>query len=279
MKHADFSFLQYDSEDDMFADYDSFCGNNSLLAEVDDIEQKYIQSADSVVDCENLGGKIAVEPACEVAQLRNATNTLHPFSVEKPITSSVRNRTECDSLRTIKDPQSSSLKYQDDIGGILKKSNECFDDPSKKADGKEKDYHVNCLDKASNLPLCHETENDDKDSKPSACASSEASRRKSLKDHIKSAMTGNARLPPPLLSKRKQPKEADASIATDVAETANDVSFVDMGPFYGLPTKVKELLLQLRGIENLYGTTIAYHLLHPYSRGSNSVQPAQPIWL
>ncbi|XP_068259494.1 helicase POLQ-like isoform X4 [Nyctibius grandis] len=32
-----------DSEEDMFGDYDSFCGNDSLLAQVDDMEHKYLQ--------------------------------------------------------------------------------------------------------------------------------------------------------------------------------------------------------------------------------------------
>ena len=35
--------------------------------------------------------------------------------------------------------------------------------------------------------------------------------------------------------------------------TADGLSSQDVGPFYGLPSKVKELLEKLRGIKDLYG--------------------------
>ncbi|KAL8206769.1 UNVERIFIED_CONTAM: hypothetical protein K2H54_024366, partial [Gekko kuhli] len=103
----------------------------------------------------------------------------------------------------------------------------------------------------------YKTEYNKEDNEPSTselspAALADPTRTKSFKDRLKSAMTGNARAPATLMSKSKELKEAAVAEETGLAEGTADASFLDIGPFYGLPTKVKELLGKCRGIEKLY---------------------------
>ncbi|KAL8206370.1 UNVERIFIED_CONTAM: hypothetical protein K2H54_000872 [Gekko kuhli] len=103
----------------------------------------------------------------------------------------------------------------------------------------------------------YKTEYNKEDNEPSTselstAALADPTRTKSFKDRLKSAMTGNARAPATLMSKSKELKEAAVAEETGLAEGTADASFLDIGPFYGLPTKVKELLVKCRGIEKLY---------------------------
>ncbi|XP_060103089.1 helicase POLQ-like isoform X1 [Heteronotia binoei] len=242
------------SEDDLFGDYDSFSGNSSLLTEIEVIEQKVVLSPDFVLDSKSFESRTA-------AQLQSAEQT---FS--ESMTCS-RSETEHDFLSSGKEQQESNVKPQDDDDVLeclpssqllfLKQSNECFAGPDAIADVKQKDCHMNgCPDTTSNQSYCYKTEynkdNEPSTSELSAIALADPSRRKSLKDLLKSAMTGNARAPAPLVSKSKELKESVEAKETGHAEETADASFVDIGPFYGLPTKVKELLVKCRGIENLY---------------------------
>lgn len=244
----------------MFCDYDSFSGNSSLLAKVDIIEQSCVQSPDFVLDPKSLASRTAVE-------LQSAE---HTSSFADSITC-LRSGTEHDFLSSTKEQQESSLKPQDDDDVLeclpssqllfLEKSNVCFAGHNTTADVQQGDCHLNgCLDKTSDQAYCHKTEykggNDEPStSELSTVALADPTRRKSLKDLLKSAMTGNARAPTPLVNKSKLLKEAVVAEKLGRPEGTADASFVDIGPFYGLPSKVKELLVKCRGIENLYGNT------------------------
>ncbi|XP_030420849.1 helicase POLQ-like isoform X3 [Gopherus evgoodei] len=61
-----------DSEEDMFGDYDSFSGNDSLLAQVDNMEQECIQSIDLTSCTKNMEDEATVEPSFGYFQLQNA---------------------------------------------------------------------------------------------------------------------------------------------------------------------------------------------------------------
>ncbi|XP_053107515.1 helicase POLQ-like [Hemicordylus capensis] len=249
-----------DSEDDMFGEHDSFCGNNSLLAEVDNIEQRHMHFTDEVLNfLKKPDGNTAAKPVCDHAQLQTIKNVGQTLSIAKTVTSS-RNRTECNFLQAMKEQLDMSVEPQDDIQEDLpssqllffEESEKCLVGPPNVANVKERTYHMNgCPDKTTDLPYCCDTE-DNKNSELSAGALPEPSKRESLKDHLKSAMTRNARVPTPPVSKRQQFKEVLVSEEIDVVEKTSNASFVDIGPFYGLPTKVKELLKQFRGIEHLY---------------------------
>jgi len=75
----------------------------------------------------------------------------------------------------------------------------------------------------------------------------------SLKDRLKSAMTGNAKAKTLQVSKTKQLKEAVLFEEICVARKTIESSSVDIRSFYGLPSKVKDLFRQFWGIETLYG--------------------------
>lgn len=79
--------------------------------------------------------------------------------------------------------------------------------------------------------------------------------RRSMMDNLKRTMVCNAAAPSSL-SRTIMLKEAvvseEISVAMQAMETVSDET-TDLGPFFGLPTKVKDLLHSLRGIKSLYG--------------------------
>ncbi|OPJ75934.1 helicase POLQ-like isoform B [Patagioenas fasciata monilis] len=162
-----------DSEEDMFGDYDSFCGNDSLLAQVDDIEHKYLQ--DKNVDVKAAGDII----------LGNLQSRVHQ-----------------DKQDNISIPENMVVLKAD----------------------KEDDIQMN--------------ENDLVDS------NQELSSRKSIGTEEQDKCVGSS------LDKIRSPQSFRPE-----AEPRNrtiDFSSDSKCPFYGLPSKVKDLLKQFRGIETLY---------------------------
>ncbi|KAM6441042.1 helicase POLQ-like isoform 1-T1 [Liasis olivaceus] len=228
--------LKYYDNDGMFADCDSFSGSNSFLTEINDIEQMCIHSSRNSLDPDNLDLSTSVQPVGGDTQIKYAKNVTQ---VTNTMISS-RNIREYDSLKRTKE-QDNSSKAQDSHLESLPSS-------QKATVIKE----IPCQMEFSDLPYCRDTENNKKDCESVRTALFEPGRRNSLKDHLKSAMAGNARSSAPLVSKSKHLKEALVTEEMAVAERADNLAFVDIGPFYGLPTKVKELLLHIRGIEKLY---------------------------
>ncbi|KAM9517104.1 helicase POLQ-like isoform 1-T1 [Salvelinus alpinus] len=78
--------------------------------------------------------------------------------------------------------------------------------------------------------------------------------RKSVSDHLKRAMMANAATPSSV-SRTAVQKEAvvteEISVAMQAMESVS-MATTDRGPFFGLPTKVKELICNLKGIKDLY---------------------------
>lgn len=78
--------------------------------------------------------------------------------------------------------------------------------------------------------------------------------RRSVTDHLKKTMLGNAATPVGA-SRTAVLKEAvvseEISVAMQAMETIS-AETTDLGPFFGLPSKVKELMYKLRGIQSLY---------------------------
>lgn len=257
----------------MFADYNSFSGNDSFLTEIDDIEQKCMHFSRDSLDSDTLDGNTALRPAGGANQMTVARNLAQVFSETNAAISS-RVIREYDSLERMKEQENSSEPQDNDLES-LPSSQLLFRQRSDEYPQQVTAINeIPCQLDFSDLPHCSDTESNKQDFESVRTALFEPSRRKSLKDHLKNAMAGNARSSASLVSKSKQLKEAIVTEEMAIAETTDNLAFVDIGPFYGLPTKVKELLLHVRGIEKLYGnaTNLLFVVTFATVMNSSSVQ-------
>ncbi|XP_064917928.1 helicase POLQ-like isoform X2 [Columba livia] len=243
-----------DSEEDMFGDYDSFCGNDSLLAQVDEIEHKYLQ--DKNVDIKAAGDIILGNLQSRVHQdKQDDISTPENMVVLKADKEDDFQMNENDLVDSNQEPSESVL---DELPSsqllYLEKMNELSSGYRKSVGTEERDKCIgSSLDKIrSPLSFCPEAEPRNRTVDSCSDSKCDSLKTESLKDHLKSAMTVNAKAQTLQVSKTKQLKEAVLSEEICVAKKTIESSSVDIGPFYGLPSKVKDLLKQFRGIETLY---------------------------
>ncbi|XP_066892065.1 helicase POLQ-like isoform X4 [Kogia breviceps] len=238
-----------DSEEDMFDDYDSFA-ENSFLAQVDDLEQKYLQ----LPEHRKHATDHATEDLCSGSIKHNTLSiTTVGDCTELKIDEHTKNQSghedvsidpEADVLYDI--PSSQVLFFEN-----LYNSSDDLGDPSTE----ERDWNSSSH-KAVNeeLPINNVEQPQQTDESSSKVrTSSDTNRRKSLKDHLKNTMTGNAKAQTPVFSRTKQLKETLLSEEINVAKKTIESSLDDLGPFYSLPSKVRDLYVQFKGIEKLYG--------------------------
>ncbi|NXE25192.1 HELQ Helicase, partial [Ardeotis kori] len=243
-----------DSEEDMFGDYDSFYGNDSLLAQVDDIEHKYLQDKNKDIKAAgeiipgNLPSGIHKKNQDNFSTSENMivlkADKEHTFQMnENHLVDSNQEPTES----ILDDLPSSQLLY-------FEKMNELSSDSRISPVSERRKECVNSsLDKIrSPSSFCPDAEHTNRPTDFSSDSKCDLPKSESLKDHLKSAMTGNAKAQTLQVSKTKQLKEAVLSEEICVARKTIESSSVDIGPFYGLPSKVKDLYRQFRGIETLY---------------------------
>ncbi|XP_032542507.1 helicase POLQ-like isoform X1 [Chiroxiphia lanceolata] len=243
-----------DSEEDMFGDYDSFCGNDSLLAQVDDIEHKYLQDKNMDVKAarEITVGNLQSGIHQKKQDNFSASDKASVLKADKEGACQVHDRDRVDGSREpaeslLDDLPSSQLLY-------FEKTDELASAFRTSPDSKERSECVNSSSDKIRSPLsyCADAEHRNRPMDFSSGSKCVLLKTESLKDHLKSAMTGNAKAQTLQVSKTKQLKEAVLSEEIFVARKAIESSSVDIGPFYGLPSKVKDLFRQLRGIETLY---------------------------
>uniref|UniRef100_G3VR53 Helicase, POLQ like n=1 Tax=Sarcophilus harrisii TaxID=9305 RepID=G3VR53_SARHA len=235
-----FSF-QYDgSEEDMFDGYDSFA-ENSFLAQVDVLEQKYMQSPEHGI-IEKLYSK------------STETREFDVIATDSDLTE-VKTRDYCNSPETLRLQENVTIEPGDDLLcdvpcsqalyiEKVKDSSNDLNNPSAK-----ESYPLSSHQTLNDIPV--EQLQEKKNSSPKH-TESDLNRRRSLKDRLKSAMTGNAKAQTPKFSKRKQLKEAILSEEINVAKKTLESSSDDLGPFYSLPSKVRDLFVQYKGIKKLY---------------------------
>ncbi|NWS71937.1 HELQ Helicase, partial [Crotophaga sulcirostris] len=237
-----------DSEEDLFGDYDSFYGNDSLLAQVDEAEHRYLQDKNTDVK------------AAQAVTVGNPQSGIHQ---KKQDNTSISEPDEEDGLQVKENAQVDSSEGQsesllDDLPSsqllYFEKMNE-LSSGSRMHAGTER--RGECISSSSGkiksaLSLCPGAEHRNRTADSSLDSKCDLLKTESLKDHLKSAMTGNAKAQTLPVSKTKQLKEAVLSEEIFVARKTIESSSVDIGPFYGLPSKVKDLLRQFRGIETLY---------------------------
>uniref|UniRef100_A0A8C0TPV7 Helicase C-terminal domain-containing protein n=1 Tax=Canis lupus familiaris TaxID=9615 RepID=A0A8C0TPV7_CANLF len=201
-----------DSEEDMFGDYDSFA-ENSFLAQVDDLEQQYMQ----VPQLRKHASDLTIKDLCSGSIKHNKLSI-----------TTVGNFTEL----KVDEHTKNQSRHKD----VFIEPDLLYDVPSSQV------LYFENLQNSSN-DLEHHRQIDDPCSKVGT--SSEENRRKSLKEHLKSAMTGNAKAQTPVFSRTKQLKETLLSEEINVAKKAIESSSDDLGPFYSLPTKVRDLYVQM----------------------------------
>ncbi|XP_014805594.1 PREDICTED: helicase POLQ-like isoform X1 [Calidris pugnax] len=243
-----------DSEEDMFGDFDSFCGNDSLLAHLEDIEHKYQQ--DKNTDAQAAGDIVLGNLESGICQKKednfSTSENKIALKADKEDAFQINANDPVDSKQeltesALDDLPSSQLLYfgkMDEfssgsrISPVSERSNQCVN---------------SCSDKIrSPLSFCPDTDHRNRPTDFSSDSKLDLFKTESLKDHLKSAMTGNAKAQTLQVSKTKQLKEAVLSEEICVARKTIESPSVDIGPFYGLPSKVKDLFRQLRGIEKLY---------------------------
>uniref|UniRef100_E1BJU9 Helicase, POLQ like n=1 Tax=Bos taurus TaxID=9913 RepID=E1BJU9_BOVIN len=225
-----------DSEEDMFA-------------QVDDLEQKYLQ----LPEHRNHATDHANEDLCSESDKHNTLNvTVVGDCTELNIGDHTKNQSrhedvsiepEADILYDV--PSSQVLFFEN-----LHNSSSDLGGPSTE----EKDWNSS-FPKTVNeeLPVnSREQPQQTVESSSKIRTSSDANRGKSLKDHLKSTMTGNAKAQTPIFSRTKQLKETLLSEEINVAKKTIESSSDDLGPFYSLPSKVRDLYVQFKGIEKLY---------------------------
>lgn len=248
-------FLQCsnESEEDMFGDHDSFYGNDSLLAEVDDIEKKYLQDKNTNI---KVAGEIIIGNQSGIHQKKqdNFSNSenMVVLKADKEDAFQMNENDPVDSSQeltesTLDDLPSSQLLYFEKMGELSSGSR-----MSPVSERRNKCVNFS-LHKIRSPSFCPDTEHRNRPTDFSSESKCDLFKTESLKDHLKSAMTGNAKAQTLQVSKTKQLKEAVLSEEICVARKTIESSSVDIGPFYGLPSKVKDLFRQFRGIETLYG--------------------------
>ncbi|XP_045852511.1 helicase POLQ-like isoform X3 [Meles meles] len=229
-----------DSGEDMFGDYDSFA-ENAFLAQVDDVEQQYMQVSER--------GKHAAGRSTDGRCLESGAAAAGSFAgseTDERVKTRSRQEDVSAELDILYDVPSSQVLYfgnlqnpPDDLG------NQYIE---------ERDWNASSLKTLNEeLPQNSIEQHQQTDDSPSRVRSgSEENRRKSLKEHLKSAMTGNAKAQTPVFSRTKQLKESLLSEEISVAKKTIESSSDDLGPFYSLPSKVRDLYVQFKGIEKLY---------------------------
>ncbi|XP_005857440.1 PREDICTED: helicase POLQ-like isoform X3 [Myotis brandtii] len=237
-----------ESEEDMFGDYDSFA-ENSLIAQVDDLEQKYMQLPENKKHDTDL----ATEDLCSENIRHNQLSITTIGSFTELITDEhTKNQSghEDISIEPGADllyelPSSQVLYFEN----LQNSSNELGNQSTKERDWNSSS-HKTVSEELPQNSIEQPQQNDEFSSK--VRTSSDVNRRKSLKDHLKSAMTVNAKAQMPIFSRTKQLKETHLSEEINVAKKAIESSSDDVGPFYSLPSKVRDLYVQFKGIEKLY---------------------------
>ncbi|XP_074130033.1 helicase POLQ-like isoform X1 [Sminthopsis crassicaudata] len=232
---------EYDgSEEDMFDGYDSFA-ENSFLAQVDVLEQKYMQSPEHEI----------IEKLCSKS---TETREFDVIATDSDMTE-VKTRDYCNSPKNLRLQENVTIEPGDDLlydvpcsqtlyVEKVKDSSSDLNNPSAK-----ESYPLSSHQTLNDIPV--EQLQEKKNSSPKH-TESDMNRRRSLKDRLKNAMTGNAKAQTPKFSKRKQLKEAILSEEINVAKKTLESSSDDLGPFYSLPSKVRDLFVQYKGIKKLY---------------------------
>ncbi|XP_035523658.1 helicase POLQ-like [Morone saxatilis] len=208
-----------DSED-LFGDYDSILEDSSFLAKLDDAEQTERQR--------DVRPSAADRP--DFTSLRPPEDAVWKQSCEDFLTDSILDALGDEPLEELPPSQQ---QFQEQVENAKR---------SRLQDG---DKTSTPLRDAGGTFVAGNAE--DKSKRP-------ARARRSVTEQLKRTMVSNA-ASPSSVSRTVVLKEAvvseEISVAMQAMETVS-AETTDLGPFFGLPTKVKDLMYKLRGIKTLY---------------------------
>nr|XP_033819703.1 helicase POLQ-like isoform X2 [Geotrypetes seraphini] len=250
------------SDDDLFGDYDSFAEDPSMLDQVDYMEGRCMVFADSIMP---FNGN--VHPKTTVNSINNPelqSEKSNKVVMDRGNVVAWKNEKQCVLFKTAGDLEKKNKETGDELANDLPCSQNFYDvnidenlnlESNKERDFIEKSNQIHSShNKVSKFSSSQGPEYNkgggDLLSKSRNC---DFSKQKSLAEHLKNTLAGNAKAPTSHVSRPKKFKEAVLSEETDVAKkTIETSSDVDIGPFYGLPSKVKNLFHKLQGIKELY---------------------------
>lgn len=220
--------MQYCSDsEDLFGDYDSILEDSSLLAKLDDAEQNERQR--------DVQTKAVDQQDFTTLRPSRGNGAWEP-SREDLLTDSILDGLGDDE--PFEDLPASQLEFQERVHENGKRS--------KLQDGDKTSTPFRNADVERNTEV--KTERRTK-------------ARRSVTDQMKRTMLCNAAAPSGV-SRSVVLKEAvvseEISVAMQAMETVS-AQTTDLGPFFGLPTKVKDLIYKLRGIKSLYGDALFYN--------------------
>ncbi|KAF3701621.1 Helicase POLQ-like [Channa argus] len=232
---ADIKDVEYCSDnEDLFGGYDSILEDSSFLAKLDDAEkherQRDFQSASYTSDVDQQD----FTSACSSNDWKQ--------SYEDILTDSILNGLGDEPL----DLPVSQLHFQEQVCENVKRSRlqegTKTSTPFRNTDRTERERNV--FD-TTNRQVCEGS---------LRITKKQSKVRRSVTDQLKRTMLCNAAAPSNV-SRAVVLKEAVVSEEISVAMQAMETVFpetTDLGPFFGLPTKVKDLMYKLKGIKNLY---------------------------
>ncbi|XP_051897230.1 helicase POLQ-like isoform X2 [Pristis pectinata] len=254
-----------DSQEDLFGDYDSFGDDSWLLAQFEDAERKHSVCTSSPKNKERQATSFSLTfQNSDTLHLQNDENKIHKLTEDvESIKDSCRTRsniaTEQFCSKTLSVLHAANIDELDELPCSQLAHMEEFNSPLVKHESKELETEanlpLNCIvDDLSSIPSVLNkrienlnVQNQSRTTNPGTC------KQLSLKDQMKNAMAENAKSPSPQISRSKLLKEIILSEEINVAvKTIEATSDIDMGPFYGLPSKVTDLIFQFKGIKELY---------------------------
>ncbi|XP_041435681.1 helicase POLQ-like isoform X3 [Xenopus laevis] len=225
-----------DSEEDLFGEYDSFAEDPSLL---DDFEnQDKLEQCHNTLLCFSLDHK---------SENLNHNEQIVKHSTGGEQSSVINSWEKTHSLRLTNKIKG---KREDFLDVIPCSQMLCYEDSNPPADDVTNiDLHLG--DISNGLP-CFEA-NGARSSSNVTYLRNSSEKRKSLKDNLKSTLAVNATEQTPQMSRTKELKKAILLEQIDAAKQTVENSYdLDLGPFYGLPSRVRNLINQFRGIKRLY---------------------------
>nr|XP_023664210.1 helicase POLQ-like isoform X1 [Paramormyrops kingsleyae] len=211
-------------QEDLFGDYDSILGDRAFLAKLEEVEFG--------MGCDN---RVASDPGFDGA----------PHSPEDGYmalrTGDSKDCSSADVVSSLRDTfmdelPSSQLAFQQEL---LKKGAWSTNSSASPQTG----------DATGRTTRGRPTSRNRKDERDA-----EAQAKSSVTDRLKSAMRENATVSSLGVSTSAARKEAALTKEISAAMEAREAgpAGIDLGPFYGLPSKVKELISKQRGIKDLY---------------------------